>query len=101
MIRLMDKLLHDLIDLNYGVYGTILYLGHAEFCPSTVRIRVECFWLRSKTMSLLGRPVLPAGHQPRVHGVYCRALALQPQALSAKRGGVTSNILPFDSGPKI
>ena len=30
----MDKILHDLIYLNYGVYGTILYLGHAEFCPS-------------------------------------------------------------------
>ena len=34
-IRLMDKTLHDL-NLNYGIYGTILYLGHAEFCPSTV-----------------------------------------------------------------
>ena len=32
----MDKILHDLIYLNYGIYGTILYLGHAEFCPSTV-----------------------------------------------------------------
>ena len=29
--RLMDKILHDLICLNYGIYGTILYLGHAEF----------------------------------------------------------------------
>ena len=35
-IRLLDKILHDLIYLNYGIYGTILYLGHAEFCPSTV-----------------------------------------------------------------
>ena len=34
-IRLMDKILHDLIYLNFG-NGTILYLGHAEFCPSTV-----------------------------------------------------------------
>ena len=25
----MDKILHDLIYLNYGIYGTILYLGHA------------------------------------------------------------------------
>ena len=32
----MDKILHDLIYLNYGIYGTILYLGHAGFCPSTV-----------------------------------------------------------------
>ena len=51
MIRLMDKIrvkakgfrvegcwgiLHDLIYLNYGIYGIILYLGHADFCPSTV-----------------------------------------------------------------
>ena len=26
----MDKILHDLIYLNYGIYGTLLYLGHAE-----------------------------------------------------------------------
>ena len=32
----MDKILHDLVYLNYGIYGTRLYLGHAEFCPSTV-----------------------------------------------------------------
>ena len=32
----MDKILHDLMYLNYGIYGTILYWGHAEFCPSTV-----------------------------------------------------------------
>ena len=32
----MDKILHDLIYLNYGIYGTILSLGHAEFCPSAV-----------------------------------------------------------------
>ena len=32
----MDKILHDVIYLNYGIYGTILYLGHAEFCPATV-----------------------------------------------------------------
>ena len=34
----MDKILHDLIYLNYGIYGTIIYLSHAEFCPSTVWI---------------------------------------------------------------
>ena len=32
----MDKILHDFIYRNKGVYGTILYLGHAEFCPLTV-----------------------------------------------------------------
>ena len=34
----MDKILHDLIYLNYGIlwYYTTVYLGHAEFCPSTV-----------------------------------------------------------------
>ena len=32
----MDNILHDLIYLNYGIYGTIVYLGHAEICPSTV-----------------------------------------------------------------
>ena len=32
----MDKILHYLIYLNYGIYGTIIYLGHAGFCPSTV-----------------------------------------------------------------
>ena len=31
VIRLMDKILRDLIYLSYGIYGTILYLGHAEF----------------------------------------------------------------------
>ena len=35
-IRLMDKILHELVYLNYGIYGTVLYLGHAELCPSTV-----------------------------------------------------------------
>ena len=34
----MDKILHDFIYLNYGVYGTILYLGQAGFCPSTVSL---------------------------------------------------------------
>ena len=38
MIRLMDKILHELIYLKYGIYGTILYLGHTEFCPSTVAL---------------------------------------------------------------
>ena len=37
-LRLMDKILHDIIYLNYGIYGTILYLGHAECCPSTVAL---------------------------------------------------------------
>ena len=36
LIRLMDKILHDLRYLNYGIDGAILCLGHAEFCPSTV-----------------------------------------------------------------
>ena len=36
----MDKTLHDLKYLNYGICGTILYLGHAEFCPSTVSLQV-------------------------------------------------------------
>ena len=35
-LRLMDKILHDLVYLNYGIYGTSIYLDHAEFCPSTV-----------------------------------------------------------------
>ena len=37
----MDKILHDLIYLNYGISGTLLYFGHAGFCPSTVVIP---FW---------------------------------------------------------
>ena len=36
MTRLMDKIRHDLIYLHYGIYGAMLYLGHAEFCPSAV-----------------------------------------------------------------
>ena len=39
-LRSMDKILHDLLYLSYGIYGTILCLGHAdghaEFCPSAV-----------------------------------------------------------------
>ena len=34
----MVQILHDLIYLNYGVDGTILYLRHAECCPSTVGV---------------------------------------------------------------
>ena len=26
-LRLMDKILHDIMDLNWGIYGTILYLS--------------------------------------------------------------------------
>ena len=34
----MDKILHDLVYLNYRIYGTIIYLGHAEYCPSAVSL---------------------------------------------------------------
>ena len=37
----MDKILRDLVYLNYRIYGTIIYLGHADFCPSTVASLTE------------------------------------------------------------
>ena len=40
----MDKILHDLIYLSYGIYGTILYLGHAKFCPSAVSLEACMFF---------------------------------------------------------
>ena len=38
VLRLMDKILHDLISLNYGICGAMLHLGHADFCPSTASL---------------------------------------------------------------
>ena len=35
-IRLMDKILHDPKDPNYGNYGIFLIMGNAGFCPSAV-----------------------------------------------------------------
>ena len=47
VLRLMDKILHDLRTLNYGNYGIFLIMGNAGFCPSTVGFwaAISVFWM--------------------------------------------------------
>ena len=40
VVLLMDKILHDPKDPNYGNYGIFLIMGNAGFCPSAVVVVV-------------------------------------------------------------
>ena len=45
-ILLMDKILHDPKDPNYGNYGIFLITGNAGFCPSTVAVQALSWMLK-------------------------------------------------------
>ena len=62
----MDKILHDLIYLSYGIYGTMLYLCHAEFCPSTVVLLFSVFDMEMATRLLQQSAVLRLDLTPRL-----------------------------------
>ena len=51
--------------LNYGNYGIFLIMGHAGFCPSTVRILVFAVLFRELNLPEATRVVLQEGF-PRV-----------------------------------
>ena len=83
VLRRMDKILHDLVYLHYGIYGTIICLGHAEFLSINSICRTSQPYWKQRGECLQVGPASARRGSTLLYGRTSPRATLQPSLLTA------------------